>query len=385
MHAGFFCVTATTEGSCVEGVWHERRRHAFSPEARFFTRCREDQTVNLTLKAAAFILAALIPIPSIAQSTFDRVNSPLQAAISQASPEPSPKTSEGITPAAPEASPSTTGIDTSNLTPQQQAALQQAIVKISQNPVGNIAIIPFQNNFNYGVGPYTRFQYNLNIQPVVPFMLSKNMNLVARTIIPIISQPTFAPPPACAGSGCSPTFGLGDIQEQLFFAPKTKPGELIWGAGPIFQSPSASPSTLGAGKWAAGPALVGLITPGHIVTGVLVTQLWSFAGQVGRPNISAALFQPFFNYNLKDGWAISTAPILTANWNATQNKWAIPLGGGIAKTFKAGDQIMQLSAQYYTYIARPLTNPQTNLKISWSLLYPIKRGIDIQELLKENQ
>jgi len=46
---------------------------------------------------------------------------------------------------------------------------------------------------------------------------------------------------------------------------------------------------------------------------------------------------------------------------------------------------MSLSAFYYTYVTRPITSPQTNLKIVWSLLYPIKRGIDIQELLKENQ
>jgi hypothetical protein len=272
----------------------------------------------------------------------------------------------------------------SKLTPQQQAAIQQAIIKTSQNPVGNIGIVPFQNNFNYGVGPYTRFQYNLNVQPVVPFMLSQNMTLIARTIVPVINQPSFAPPPICASYGCGSTIGLGDIQEQLFFAPKTKPGALIWGAGPIFQFPSASPGTLGAGKWAAGPALVGLIMPGHIVTGILVTQLWSFAGQAARPGFSSALFQPFFNYNLKNGWALSTAPILTASWSATQNKWAVPLGGGVAKTFKAGDQLMSVSAQYYTYVARPITSPQTNLKVSWSLLFPIKRGIDIQELVKEN-
>ena len=55
------------------------------------------------------------------------------------------------------------------------------------------------------------------------------------------------------------------------------------------------------------------------------------------------------------------------------------------QAFKLGDQLMSLSAQYYTYVARPVTNPQTNLKVTWSLLYPIKRGIDIQELIKENQ
>lgn len=138
----------------------------------------------------------------------------------------------------------------------------------------------------------------------------------------------------CATYGCGSTFGLSDIQEELFFAPKTQPGALIWGVGPIFQFPTASPGVLGAGKWAVGPNIVGLIMPGHIVTGILVLQIWSFAGQVNRRNISSALIQPFFNYNLNGGWAISTAPIITANWTATQNKWAVPLGGGVAKTFK---------------------------------------------------
>lgn len=301
------------------------------------------------------------------------------AALAQSAPEPSPS------PAQTEPAP-TLEEQMAKLTPAQREALQQAIIKISQNPVGNIAIIPFQNNFNYGVGPYTRFQYNLNIQPVVPFELNPSLSLIARTIIPVIDQPSFAPPAVCAGpSGCGSTFGIGDIQEQLYFGPKTKPGALIWGAGPIFQFPSASPGVLGAGKWAAGPAAAALIMPGHIVTGILVTQLWSFAGQANRPNVDAGLFQPFFNYNLKNGWAISIAPIITVNWSAAQNKWAVPLGGGVSRTFKLGDQLMSLSALYYTYITRPIANPQTNLKISWSLLYPLKRGVDISELLKENQ
>ncbi len=319
------------------------------------------------IRALLLCSAALLPVGTFAQSPTPQ-------------PSPSPQTS----PAA-QTQPSEGALDLSKLTPAQQAAIQQAIIKTSQNPVGNIAIIPFQNNFNYGVGPYTRFQYNLNIQPVVPFMLSTDMTLIARTIIPIINQPSFAPPPICASPyGCGSTFGLSDIQEQLFFAPKTKPGGLIWGAGPIFQFPTATPGVLGAGKWAAGPNVVGLIMPGHIVAGILASQLWSVAGQVNRPDISAALFQLFFNYNLKGGWAISTAPIITANWTAAQNKWSVPVGGGVARTFKLGDQLMSLSALYYTYVTRPFTTPQTNLKVVWSLLYPIKRGIDIQELIKEN-
>src|SRR5580704_13746935 len=148
------------------------------------------------------------------------------------------------TPAPAASPPAQQPFDPSKLTPAQQQALQLIIIKTSQNPVGNITVVPFQNNFNYGVGPYTRLQYNLNVQPVVPIMLSTNMTLIARTIFPIVNQPSAAAPPVCMSpNGCPSTFGIGDTQEQFFFAPKTKPDQIIWGVGPIFQAPTGAPST----------------------------------------------------------------------------------------------------------------------------------------------
>ncbi len=305
------------------------------------------------------------------------------AAIVAQAPEPAPTPGATASPGSGDNA-DTGGFDPSKLTPAQQEALRLAVIKTSQNPVGNITAVPFQNNFNYGVGPYTRFQYNLNVQPVVPIMLSRNMNLIARTIIPVLNQPSFAPPGACASPvGCPSTFGLSDLQEQLFFAPKTKPGQLVWAVGPIFQFPTATPNTLGSGKWSAGPDAVALLMPGNWVIGALVTQLWSVAGLPNRPNVSSFLVQPFVNYNLKGGWAISSAPIITANWTSAQNKWAVPVGGGVSKTFKNEGQLMQLSLLYYSYVTRPLTSPQTTLRVSWSLLWPVKRGIDIQQLIQE--
>lgn len=122
---------------------------------------------------AAAILCAGAPVAALGQTT-----------------EPSPAPS--ATPiAAPidDTHPDTGDFDASKLTPEQQQALRLAVIKTSQNPVGNITVVPFQNNFNYGFGPYTRLQYNLNVQPVVPIMLSQNMNLIARTIIPVV-KPT---------------------------------------------------------------------------------------------------------------------------------------------------------------------------------------------------
>ncbi len=326
----------------------------------------------------------MLSVVIVLGSTFTAAFAVPVTACAQPEPSPSPTAQAQAPAAAPDSS--TGGFDASKLTPAQQEALRLAIIKTSQNPVGNITVVPFQNNFNYGVGPYTRLQYNLNVQPVIPIMLSRSMTLIARTIFPIINQPSAAPPGVCESpNGCPATFGIGDTQEQFFFAPKTKPDQLIWGVGPIFQAPTGSPALLTSGKWSAGPDAVALIMPGKFVLGALATQLWSFVGPSSRPSVNTFLLQPFVNYNLKNGWALSTSPIMTANWSAAQNKWAVPLGGGVARTFKDGDQLMSLAVSYYTYVTRPLSSPQTNLKIVWSLLWPVKRGIDIGQLLKEAQ
>lgn len=333
---------------------------------------------QITMRKAAAIAMTLCAV-ALPRATFAQTAEPSplpSASPATAAPEP------GSASAAPQTE---AGFDTSKLTPEQQQALQLAIIKLSQNPIGNISVLPFQNNFNYGVGPYTRFQYNLNVQPVIPIMLSEKWSLVARTIFPIIDQPSFNPPALCAtAAGCGSTFGIGDTQEQLYFGPKTKPGALIWGAGPMFAFPTGSPqAVLGTGAWGAGFNAVGLVTPGNWVMGTLVTQIWSFAGRKNFTGYSTFLVQPFVNYNLKDGWALSTSPMLSAQWLSTSNKWAVPIGGGLAKTFKAGDQLMQLAVSYYTYISRQAASPQTQLRVQWSLLWPIKRGINIQQLLEQ--
>jgi hypothetical protein len=57
------------------------------------------------------------------------------------------------------------------------------------NPIANLISVPFQNNFNFGIGPKDATQWDLNVQPVIPITLNKDWNLITRTIMPIINQP----------------------------------------------------------------------------------------------------------------------------------------------------------------------------------------------------
>ena len=164
------------------------------------------------------------------------------------------------------------------------------LAKKTQNPVADLISVPFQNNINFGVGPDDDVQYILNIQPVIPFKLTEDWNLISRTIMPLIYQPELAP-------GVGDVFGLGDIQQSLFLSP-AKPGKLIWGVGPILQFPSATDDSLGQGKWGAGPSAVALTVHGPWVLGALINNVWSFAGDSDRKDVNQMLLQPFVNYNL---------------------------------------------------------------------------------------
>jgi hypothetical protein len=77
------------------------------------------------------------------------------------------------------------------------------LAKATQNPLASMISLPLQNNTNFGIGPNDDTSNTLNIQPVWPFSLSENWNLITRTIIPVVSQPGVAP-------GTSRTNGLGD-------------------------------------------------------------------------------------------------------------------------------------------------------------------------------
>ena len=124
------------------------------------------------------------------------------------------------------------------------------LVKQTQNPVADLISVPFQNNFNFEVGPKHNHQiYLLNIQPVIPIHITENWNLISRIIQPVINLPSLVP-------GIGSATGLGDMNPTFFLSP-AKPGELIWGVGPTFTLPTATDKLLGNGKFSLGPAAVG--------------------------------------------------------------------------------------------------------------------------------
>jgi hypothetical protein len=248
------------------------------------------------------------------------------------------------------------------------AANADALRKAAQNPVASLISVPIQNNNNGGIDPGNRTQDVVNIQPVIPVKVNDNWNLIIRWITPIIYQPLPAPDPLPQVG----VAGLGDMQPTFLFSPR-KPHKLIWGAGPIFQLPTATSQYLGQGKLAIGPNVVALAMPGHFVLGVLANNIWSVACGGSRRDINQLLLQYFVNYNMKKGWYLTTQPILTANWNTpapSGSVWTVPFGGGVGRIMKLGFQPVNINVQAYgNAVHVPGASPWT-VRATFALLFP---------------
>ena len=83
--------------------------------------------------------------------------------------------------------------------------------------------------------------------------------------------------------------------------------------------------------------------------------------------------QYFINYNLPKAWYLTSAPILTANWQAEENDvWTIPVGAGVGKIFKLGKLPLSGSLSMYRNVARPDTVPSAvwQMRVQIALLFP---------------
>jgi hypothetical protein len=236
-----------------------------------------------------------------------------------------------------------------------------ALAKQLQNPVAALISVPFQNNVDFGIGANKVDRYLLNIQPVIPFSLNAQWNLISRTIAPIINLPSVAP-------GVPSQFGLGDMTESLFLSPTASFHGIILGAGPIFLLPTATEKALGAGKFGIGPTVVALTQRKGFTYGILANQLWSVAGGAGRPAVNATYLQPFLSYTWSTGTSLTVNTESTYDWTARQ--WTVPVNLLVSQVMKIGRQPVSLSLGGREYAVRPSGGADWGIRFVVTCLFP---------------
>jgi hypothetical protein len=229
------------------------------------------------------------------------------------------------------------------------------------NPVSSLISVPFQSNWDFGIGPEDASRYTLNIQPVVPLSLDEDWNLIVRTIVPVIDAESSA-------AGVPDASGLGDIVQSFFFSPVDPVNGWIVGAGPAFLYPSASDALLGSEQWGVGPTAVALKQDGPWTWGALVNHLSSFAGDEARADINATFLQPFVSYITPSKTTYTLNSESTYDWERDQ--WLVPLNAVVSQLVAIGDQPVQLSLGARYYAEGPDGGPEWGLRAAVTLLFP---------------
>ena len=264
---------------------------------------------------------------------------------------------------------------------ESQAEAEEAdqLAKKLNNPISSLISVPFQANEDWGFGPSGNgYKFTLNIQPVIPISISKDWNVIVRTILPIVSQhDLFFVPNLPKDSPFQPQNrsqdGLSDTLQSFFFSPKNPgPFGLIWGIGPAFLYPTGTHPFLGTGTFSIGPTFVVLKQTGPWTIGVLMNQLWSVVIEQHRKSYSAMFEQPFIVYTTKTHTSFFVNTETTADWEASSEngKWTVPINFGISQILKIGKLPISLQIGGRYYADTPRYGPTWGARFTFTLLFP---------------
>jgi len=256
---------------------------------------------------------------------------------------------------------------------QAQAPAQSAaagsdadLAKQLSNPISDLVSVPFQFNWEQGVGDRDATRTVLNVQPVVPFSLNDDWNLIGRWIMPFVSQPSLAP-------GSDSSYGLSDILFSAFFAPKNTKSGLVWGIGPAVSLPMTDDPLIGSGQWSAGPTGVVLKMSGPWTYGVLASQIWSFksTSDLDRPRVNRAFVQPFLSYTTAHAVSFVVQSEATYDHEAARGeKWTVPINLQVSKVTRFGPFPFSVLGGWGYYAESPNIGPDRKLRIAFTILLP---------------
>ena len=252
------------------------------------------------------------------------------------------------------------------------------LAKEALNPVAALISLPIKYDYNSNIGPTEQGNQSvLTVQPVIPFSIGADWNLISRTIIQGVSLDKGVPgagtPEGDVATGSGTQEGLGDTTQQFYFSPK-KPtdGGWIWGAGPQVLVPTGA-SKLTAGKWGAGPTAVVLKQENGWTYGALVNQIWSVSSDSHKSDYSVFYVQPFLAYTTKTYTTVGINTESTYNWKASQ--WSVPVNLTLTQILKLGNQplSLQVGARYWADTPEGIGPKGWGYRFQLTLLFPKAR------------
>jgi len=243
------------------------------------------------------------------------------------------------------------------------------VAKKLANPVAAMISLPIQ--MNYQPNMYANeegSQWVTNVQPVVPFDVSEDWNLISRTIVPLIFRDTGVP-------GQDRINKVGDIVQSAWLSPKdvTSNG-WIWGAGAAFLIPSGS--NISAEKWGVGPTGLALKQDGPWTYGGLFNHIWDFAGSDildahgnVQNRVNQTFMQPFLTYITPQAVTFALNTETTYDWEREQ--WTVPINFVVTKVMTIGSQMISVGGGVTYWAEAPEGGPDgLGVRLLLTFIFP---------------
>lgn len=208
------------------------------------------------------------------------------------------------------------------------------LAKELANPVANLISMPFQWEYNRGMG---RNQAGANqtllFQPLIPIDLSGGDIFILRPIIAGTRQMNV--------NGYS-GYGMSNVTIESFYSPYTG-SSWLWGIGPYAVSPAGNSGQFGSQQTGAGVTAHLINRQDGWTYGVLGYQSWSVGGNPTFGTQNNLYAQPFVAYTTSSSWTFSTNMEAQYNYDArrTTNPWyagvsKLEVIDGVPVEFSAG-------------------------------------------------
>lgn len=235
------------------------------------------------------------------------------------------------------------------------------LAKKLSNPVADLISLPIQFNYDEGFGPKDAGRFTLNIQPVVPFSISEDWNLITRTIVPIIHQDSIA-------DGVDSDTGLGDTLQSFFFSPKDPIRGWIIGAGPVVLWPTGTEPRLRSESFGIGPTAVALRQSNGWTYGALANHVWSVTNSDDHEQVNATFVQPFLSYTWSTATTLAVNTESSYDWNTSE--WNVPLNLSVSQVLRIGGQPVSLSVGGRYYAETPDDGAEWGIRFTLTFLFP---------------
>ncbi|MEO5714404.1 MAG: transporter [Luteolibacter sp.] len=236
-----------------------------------------------------------------------------------------------------------------------------ALARKLTNPFADVINVPINQNPDFGLGEGDDdFRYTLTVQPVIPFAINRDWNIISRTVLPVIYQE----------NGQQSDSGFGDTAQSFFLSPtNAEDNGWCWGVGPIFILPTATEDRFGTDQLSIGPTVGLLKRDGPWTIGALTNHTWSLHGDdEKRSEVNATFLQPFIDYTTESKTTFSINTESTYDW--ARGQWTVPINCVVRQLFDLGSTKMSVAFGPRFYLEGPSGAPEWGLRLGITLIFP---------------